>query len=285
MTYDEIKSKRLKYGLSQNKLAEISGFSAPTISGWERGVRIPKDSQLAVLSEALDKAILAIEAGDSTIKKKRIVKDGKSPNRAVPAPIKTPEDYKNLYIKPTSEYPSMLERELALCNSSIPNAPKAISLFSGCGGMSLGFRAAGFNIVGHVEINESANKIFDANFPECKLLGTDIEMVSDADVANWTKEFGTIDVLVGGPPCQGFSLAGKRDPADARSQLYRQYARIVSIVKPKVFVLENVRLLTSMKDQDGELFLNKIIKAFSEIGYKSIWSMLKITECLSQENA
>lgn len=269
MNYDEIKKKRLEYRLSQNKLAELSGYSAPTISGWERGIRTPSETQLAALSEALDNAIAALEAGDNSIRKKRITKNANNPKRTTPPIITSPAEYKKLNKKSSNPYAELLERELGGGASRVGNSPKAISLFSGCGGMTLGFQSAGFDVVGHVEINESANKIFEANFPSCDLLGTDIEKVSDDIVKGWIRKYGQIDVVVGGPPCQGFSLAGKRDPNDARSQLYKQYARMVSIIKPKVLVLENVRLLTSMKDRDGGLFLDKIIAAFSEIGYES----------------
>lgn len=75
--------------------------------------------------------------------------------------------------------------------------------------MTLGFEAAGIDLVGHVEIAESANRIYAENFPKSKLLGEDICEISDKDLQAWRREFGDIDIIVGGPPCQGFSLAGK----------------------------------------------------------------------------
>ena len=81
-------------------------------------------------------------------------------------------------------------------------------------------------------------KIYAENFPDSRLLGKDICDISDEEVNGWLSEFGNIDILVGGPPCQGFSLAGKRDPEDIRNQLYRYYVNIVSILQPKIFVME-----------------------------------------------
>ena len=89
--------------------------------------------------------------------------------------------------------------------------------------MSLGFEAAGFNLVGHLDIEESANRIYKANFPNSDLLGTDICNTTDEQIHSWLNKYGDIDIIIGGPPCQGFSLAGKRDPTDMRNQLYKYY--------------------------------------------------------------
>lgn len=159
-----------------------------------------------------------------------------------------------------------------------PNAPKAIALFSGCGGLSLGFAAAGFDLVGHVEIEESANIIYDSNFVNSKLLGTDICNITDEQIGEWKREFGDIDVVIGGPPCQGFSLAGKRDPDDFRNQLFKYYSNIVSVIHPKAFIFENVRLLTSMKTSDGKMFIDCIFDSFSKAGYRLVKKELNMAD-------
>lgn len=150
-------------------------------------------------------------------------------------------------------------------NSS--NGPKAVSLFSGCGGLTAGFTYAGFNVVSHVEIDAAARAVYQQNFPASRELGTDIRGVDDLQLEGLAREHGPIDVVFGGPPCQGFSLTGKRDVFDPRNQLYREFARVVKSLSPQVFVLENVRLITSMKTPDGSLLIEDLYEVFSRLGY------------------
>lgn len=270
MVYSEIKEKRIQYNISQTKLAEASGYSKAAISAWELGKSIPSEHELALLYRAITGVIRDIEDCVFDVRKKRITHSNKE-KRNLPTPIKDAKDYyARLSLDANSKTP------YAMCLSKLyeraqkqkdSDAPKAIALFSGCGGLSLGFAAEGFSLVGHVEIEESANQIYKENFPNSRLLGTDICDVSDHDIQNWISEFGGIDILVGGPPCQGFSLAGKRNPEDTRNQLYKYYVHIVSVLQPKVFVMENVRLLTSMRTADGRLFIDCILESFSMAGY------------------
>lgn len=273
MEYAELKEKRKKYNISQTKLAEASGYSKAAISAWELGKSIPSDYELSRLDEALSAIVKDIEKCVFDVRKKRIT-HSKIEKRDLPTPIKSAEDYrKRLSLHTGKETPyskSLSDLYHRAQKPKYNNAPKAIALFSGCGGLSLGFAAEGFNLVGHVEIEASANRIYDDNFPDSRLLGTDICKISDCDLREWISEYGSIDILVGGPPCQGFSLAGKRDPEDIRNQLYKYYAHIVSVLQPKAFVLENVRLLTSMKNSDGRLFIDCILESFSEAGYHVI---------------
>ncbi len=148
-----------------------------------------------------------------------------------------------------------------------PRPLRGISLFSGCGGMSLGFRDAGFEILGSVELNEAARAIFHENFPEAQMLGTNVQSIKKGDVAEWRRRFRDVDVLFGGPPCQGFSLTGKRDRWDTRNQLYRSFARIAGVLQPRMVVLENVRLLTSMKSPEGEPVPACIMREFENQGF------------------
>ena len=273
MEYAKLIEKRKKYRISQTKLAEASGYSKALISAWELGKSVPSDCELSRLDVALSSIIRDIEEGVFDVRKKRITYS-KIEKRDLPRPIKSANDYRErLSLRTAKDTPyskklSDLYQRAQKQKDSY--APKAIALFSGCGGLSLGFAAEGFNLVGHVEIEESANKIYDDNFPGSRLLGTDICDISDDDMHKWISEYGTIDVLVGGPPCQGFSLAGKRDPEDFRNQLYKYYVHIVSVLQPKVFVMENVRLLTSMKNSDGQLFIDCILESFSQAGYHII---------------
>jgi DNA (cytosine-5)-methyltransferase 1 len=75
-------------------------------------------------------------------------------------------------------------------------------------------------------------------------------------------------VLLGGPPCQGFSLAGKRRVDDPRNELFRDYMRVLDVLRPKVAILENVRLLTSMKSKSGRLVKDEIAEQFRNHGYR-----------------
>lgn len=107
-----------------------------------------------------------------------------------------------------------------------------IDVFAGCGGITEGFRRAGFDPIMAVEWDRSAAATYAANFGD---------HVSCSDITGLPDEvFPSADVVVGGPPCQGFSNLGTRDPADPRNLLWREYARVVRLVQPAAFVLENV---------------------------------------------
>lgn len=112
-----------------------------------------------------------------------------------------------------------------------------ISLFTGAGGMDVGFSKAGFNVVWANELDEDACNTYSLNH--------DSE-IAQGDLRDYIKKlsnFSDIDVVFGGPPCQGFSVAGKMDPNDERSKLIFSFMDVVEAVKPKAFVLENVKAL------------------------------------------
>lgn len=271
MVYTDIIKKRKQYKISQTKLAIVSGYSKATISAWELKKTIPSETDLAKLNDALDGIIRDIDNCVFDIRKKRITHSPKE-KKGLPPQIKDAIEYRDRLSKRECSVQNQYAMALSVLYNRAraprkPNAPRAIALFSGCGGLSLGFAAEGFDLVGHVEIEDSANKIYHDNFPESRLLGKDICDISDKEMRDWLSEYGSIDILIGGPPCQGFSLAGKRDPEDIRNQLYKFYVHMVSVLRPKVFVMENVRLLTSMKNTDGQLFIDCILKSFSEAGY------------------
>lgn len=270
MEYATIREKRLEYNISQTKIAEASGFSKAVISSWELGKVMPTLEDITIVRNALFALIHDIDNGLSDIRKKRITKSDRA-KKELPKAIKNADEYYNSLSKNTHQVCSYRDDLTNLYMRAMApkalDAPKAIALFSGCGGLSLGFAAAGYNLVAHVEIEESANKIYDLNFSNSKLLGTDICDITDSQIKCWKQEFGDIDVVIGGPPCQGFSLAGKRDSNDLRNQLFKYYANIVNLIHPKVFILENVRLLTSMRTSDGKLFIDCIFDSFSKAGY------------------
>jgi len=123
--------------------------------------------------------------------------------------------------------------------------PKAIDLFSGCGGLTLGLRRAGFRVVGAVEFERLAAQTYRANHPGVHLWETDIRKLSARQVAKRLRlKRGDLDLLAGCPPCQGFScmrsLNGKRRVRDKRNDLMFEFLRFVRELRPKAVMLENV---------------------------------------------
>jgi len=142
----------------------------------------------------------------------------------------------------------------------------AVDLFTGAGGMSEGFKSQGFATLYANEFNKDALKTFQRNNPSCRMASPDdIRGVDPTDVR---KELslakGSLDVLLGGPPCQGFSTYGKRDPSDLRSQLYIDFFRFIAEFRPKTFVMENVVGMLSMAK--GKL-VEDILERASALGY------------------
>lgn len=115
---------------------------------------------------------------------------------------------------------------------------RAIDLFCGTGGFSRGAIAAGFDVVAAFDIDANLTHSHHYNFPDTKLYLEDVSKLTGADIL--TKTGGDIDLMFGGPPCQGFSMMGKRKVDDPRRELLGHFFRLVSEVKPAVFVMENV---------------------------------------------
>jgi DNA (cytosine-5)-methyltransferase 1 len=142
------------------------------------------------------------------------------------------------------------------------------SLFSGCGGLDLGFKQAGFNINAAIDNWSDALITHSKNFPNTEII--------NADLGNFEKSLiekfrGEIDVVIGGPPCQGFSISGKRDINDPRNNLYLGFLEVLETLSPKAFVMENVPNLVSMGS--GEI-KNKILNDFSLLGYQTVFKIL-----------
>ena len=128
---------------------------------------------------------------------------------------------------------------------------KVIDLFAGCGGLSLGFEMAGFEIPLAIEKDEWASETYRANHPDTKVITGDITEILDLD-SLLDKKHLPIDGIIGGPPCQGFSLSGNRDKNDPRNSLFMEFVRFVKFYKPKFFVMENVTGILSMKTKDNQ---------------------------------
>lgn len=152
----------------------------------------------------------------------------------------------------------------------------AIDLFSGAGGLTLATYESGFNIVLSNEFNQVFAKTHHHNFPEIPMFVGDIQELTKDTIDRYV-ENKEIDLVEGGPPCQGFSIFGKRrfintqgyEPKnDPRNQLVYQYIRVVKETNPKFFFMENVKGFTNL---DNGLFVKNVKKEFEKLGYKNIW--------------
>ena len=146
------------------------------------------------------------------------------------------------------------------------NRPIAVDLFAGAGGMTLGFEQAGFDILASVEIDPIHCAIHKFNFPFWTILCKSVEDITGKEIRNSSQIHNQeIDVVFGGPPCQGFSLMGKRSFDDPRNSLVFHFIRLVLELKPKFFLMENVKGITVGKHKE---FIGEIINKFENNGYK-----------------
>lgn len=137
-----------------------------------------------------------------------------------------------------------------------------IDLFSGCGGLTAGFEMAGFTSVLACDFWQPANLTFKHNFPKCQLYEGDVK---DLDEKKLKNHIGKVDVVVGGPPCQGFSAAGKQWVDDPRNRLFVEFIRIISLAKPNYVVMENVPPILTLA---SGRFLKEIIATYNKTGYE-----------------
>lgn len=148
----------------------------------------------------------------------------------------------------------------------------AVSLFAGAGGLDIGFERAGFEIVFANELDVDAANTWRANRPNC-------DAMNQGDIGDYIeslKAYKGTTVVFGGPPCQGFSVAGKMNPSDPRSKLIWSFLDVVESVQPKAFVIENVRALGSLKK--WESVRNGIIKRAGELGYSCDFKIYSASE-------
>ena len=141
--------------------------------------------------------------------------------------------------------------------------PQVLDLFSGCGGLSLGLEQAGFDIALGIDSWQDALDTFQQNHRDSQTFCKDLTSIDFNYIENQFLTSG-VDVIVGGPPCQGFSISGKRDPNDPRNKLYTSFVDSVSYFKPQAFLMENVPNLASM--QNGNI-KDTIVSEFEALGY------------------
>jgi DNA (cytosine-5)-methyltransferase 1 len=150
--------------------------------------------------------------------------------------------------------------------STDPSDISFMDIFSGAGGISVGARMAGLNKIMSVEIDKDASATIRLNFPESTHFETPIQNITEEDIKNTIGD-KKISVIFGGPPCQGFSVAGLRNPDDPRNQLFKEYVRIVKIVQPDFVVIENVPGILTM--EKGNVY-REILQQFANIGYPNM---------------
>lgn len=164
----------------------------------------------------------------------------------------------------------MLETNLALVNVNKENGYNVVDLFSGVGGLSLGFIESGFNLVLANDNDPEIAETFIANHPETKFILDDIHNISKETLAKYLLN-KKIDVLVGGVPCQSFSMVGYRTTGkekninDPRNFLFKEFIRIAKILEPKVIIIENVKAILS--SHKGKI-RDEIIEELNKLGYE-----------------
>ena len=170
----------------------------------------------------------------------------------------------------SSKNKSQLIELINIKNNVILNV---IDLFCGCGGMSKGLTDAGLNIIAGIDIWDKAVDNYNKNFHH-KAYCEDLTQLSPEKFNElYNKENKNIDILVGGPPCQSFSIAGKRDINDPRNALFMEYVKYLEYFKPKAFIMENVIGMLSTKTANGE-YVIAIIMEELKINYYCIINKL-----------
>ena len=258
----ELRKFRENIGLSQSKLSVITGLVQAKISAYELG----KSNLSQNDQHIIRKALVNLDASSlKKLKTKRYQKHIRTGSTLASRPRRKclTTDNNEIFLN------SLEQIEDDFFKKSSCTSPKAISLFSGCGGLCYGVKAAGFQIVGASEIHKGFREIHALNFPSTKQLTHDVKDFTERKCRKILQVEGTIDLMIGGPPCQGFSLTGKRDVRDKRNTLFADYLRIAQVIEPRVILLENVKLLTSMKDPNGHLVSERILSEFTRMGYNS----------------
>lgn len=162
------------------------------------------------------------------------------------------------------------------------NEYTAIDLFSGAGGLHLGFENAGYKIKLCIDNNDLVEKTHKRNFPNIPMINQDIREISANDIKKFIGD-ETLDVIIGGPPCQGFSTIGHRvssDPQkryahDTRNELVLVYANLIKELKPKFIVMENVKGILSL---DKGAYLKNVLATLKKAGYNADFKLINMAD-------
>ena len=149
-----------------------------------------------------------------------------------------------------------------------------IDLFSGCGGLSLGFELAGYKNVIAIDFWQDALTTYSHNREDANTLCADLSKLEPEKIKE-PYNIENVDVIIGGPPCQGFSVAGKRIIDDERNKLYKSFVNFVRVFQPSAFVMENVPTILTM---GGGIIKESIIQDFESLGYKINFQVLTASD-------
>ena len=260
ITGTKLREARLELGLSQARLAELTGISQHLLSAFELEKSLLAPDMLKNIMSTLENK----DKVDALARRKKRYRN----HEYTTEPARDDRSQRATRTSENREYLKVLNSLAEKHFDSEKKSLNAISLFSGCGGFSFGFSAAGFNVRGFLELDSGLRKIYQLNFPDSLEMGSDITKIEDREIERYKSLVGDIDVIIGGPPCQGFSLSGKRDVNDPRNTLFKHYLRFVDSLQPKIAIMENVRLLSSMKNAEGGLVKSDIEKEFNAHGYR-----------------
>ena len=161
------------------------------------------------------------------------------------------------------------------------NNLKALSLFSGCGGDTLGLHLSNINVTHYVEYIKEFQKSHELNFPDCELLGKDTKQLGDITKIQdetYNELKGKINVIFSGFPCQSFSSAGKKKEDDPRNTMFIYFVKAVSCILPQIIIGENVKGLLTKKTSNKELYIDIICREFQKIGYTLKYQVIKCNE-------
>jgi len=148
--------------------------------------------------------------------------------------------------------------------------PTVVSFFTGAGGLDLGFKEAGFKTLFGCDIMSQAGQTFSANFPGVPFMQEDIAQLTSSRLREIVGD-ESVDVVIGGPPCQGFSNMGNKNSSDPRNYLFESYAQAIDTLRPNVFLFENVKGLLTMFE--GRFF-ERVVNTFLRIGYSVSYALL-----------
>jgi DNA (cytosine-5)-methyltransferase 1 len=147
--------------------------------------------------------------------------------------------------------------------NSKSNGLNVIDLFCGCGGMSSGLIDAGLNVIAGIDIWDKAIDSYKSNHNHLAICEDLTKLTPEEFKKKYNIDFN-IDVVSGGPPCQGMSIAGKRDKKDPRNSLFVEYCKYIDFFKLKAFIMENVIGILSMKTANGEKVIDIIMSNFEK---------------------
>ena len=150
--------------------------------------------------------------------------------------------------------------------------PTVVDLFSGAGGLSYGFKKAGYRVLAALDTCKDAKATYEKNFPNAIFYHKAIKKIAPEIIKrDLGLKAGELDCLIGGPPCQGFSVKGDRRMDDPRNILFRRFMIFVKVLKPKIVLIENVPQILTLGDK---MFRNEIQKLFGDLGYEICYKNL-----------